>query len=229
MKLPIITLICAFLLAAKTVLADDIDDYTKALRLDPKRAELYQLRGMANFKVGKVKESAEDFDRYVELKPDEKPGHWMRGISLYYAGRYDEGRKQFDAYQKTDSNDVENAVWHFLCAARLDGIDKARAALLKIGKDRRVPMSQVYELYKGNLKPDDVIAAAEDGTVTDAERKSRRFYAHLYLGIYFDVLGEKKKAEEHLVLAAEKYSINHYMADVGRVHLQLLRAEKKAK
>src|SRR5262249_23304950 len=183
--------------------AEAVADYSAALALDPKNADLYQVRGMAQFKRALPRESAVDFDRYLELKPGEKPGHWMRGISLYYAGRYDEGRKQFDAYQTTDANDVENAVWHFLCAAKLDGVDKARGAMLKIGKDARVPMMEVYDLYRGKIKPEDVLAAAEAGKVPEAQRNQQRFYAHLYLGLYYDVLGERKKAEEHLALAAE--------------------------
>jgi lipoprotein NlpI len=207
--------------------AESVKDYAKAIELAPKAAEAYQLRGMAHFKNAQVKESVADFDRYLELKPDEKPGHWMRGISLYYARQYDEGRKQFDAYQSKDTNDVENGVWHFLCAAKLDGVEKARKAMLKIGKDGRVPMMEVYDLYKGKLKPEDVLAAAEAGKVPDVQRQQQRFYAHLYLGLYYDVLGDAKKAEEHLQLAAEKYPIGHYMHDVARVHLQLLRKAKK--
>jgi lipoprotein NlpI len=209
--------------------ADAVADFDKCLELEPKNADAYLSRGMAHFMLGKVKESATDFDKEIELKPERGPGHWMRGISLYYAGRFEEGKKQFDAYQKTDSNDVENAVWHFLCAAKADGIDKARAGILKIGKDRRVPMMQVYELYKGKLKPEDVLAAASEpvGKDVEGEGKRRLFYAHLYLGIYADVTGDRKKAEEHLTLAAGKYKIAHYMGDVARVHLQLLRTEKK--
>jgi lipoprotein NlpI len=199
----------------------------QAIRLDPKLADAYQQLGISEFKRGKVKESASAFDKFIELQPRQKAGHWMRGISLYYAGRYDEGKKQFEAYQTTDTNDVENAVWHFLCAARQDGVDKARAGVLKIGKDSRIPMTEVYDLYRGKLKPDDVLAAANAGKVPEEERAKRLFYAHLYLGIYADVTGDKKKAEEHLALAAEKYKIAHYMGDVARVHLQLLRAEKK--
>jgi lipoprotein NlpI len=207
--------------------AEAVADYSQAIRLDPKAAEAYQLRGIAQFQRALPKESALDFDRYLELKPEARPGHWMRGISLYYAGRYDEGRKQFDAYQATDTNDVENAVWHFLCGAKLDGVDKARAAVLKIGKDGRVPMMEVYDLYRGKLEPADVLAAAEAGKVPEAQRAQQRFYAHLYLGLYYDVLGDRKKAEEHLQLAAEKYPIGHYMHDVARVHLELLRKQRK--
>src|SRR5262249_24851644 len=144
--------------------------------------------------------------------------------SLYYAGRFDEGRRQFEGYEKVDANDVENAVWHFLCVARKDGLARARASVLKIGKDKHVPMMQVYDLYRGVLRPADVLAAAAAGA---AERKQRLFYAHLYLGLYHNAVGDKGKAREHLALAAGKYRIAHYMGDVARVHHELLKGEGK--
>jgi lipoprotein NlpI len=206
---------------------DAVRDFSKAIELDPKRADAYDRRGSEHFKLGHVKESLADFDRFLELKPEQRAGHWKRGISLYYAGRFADGRKQFEGYEKVDANDVENAVWHFLCAAREVGVEKARASMLKIGKDKRVPMMQVYDLYRGKLKPADVLAAAEAGDVPAEQRKAQRFYAHLYLGLYFDAAGDKKRALEHLALAADKFRIGHYMGDVAQVHADLLRKDSK--
>jgi lipoprotein NlpI len=194
----------------------------KCLKLESDNAEALDLRGNAHFMLGKFKESVADFDRFITIKPPSANGHWRRGISLYYAGKYDEGKKQFEGYEKVDTNDVENAVWHFLCAARKDGVKKARAGILKIGKDRRVPMMQVYQLFKGAIQPADVLAAARAGKLDDVQRKPMLFYAHLYLGLYHEVLGEKKKAAEHMALAAGKYKIGHYMGEVARVHNELL-------
>lgn len=208
---------------------DAVADYTRILALDKSLAGAYQQRGAAHFKAGKIKESIEDFDKYIELKPQAKISHWQRGISYYYAGRYDDGRKQFEGYQDFDSNDVENAVWRFMCMVRKDGIDKARKEMLKIGNDRRVPMRQVYDLYKGELKPEDVIAATKAGDPNAAQLSQRLFYAHLYVGIYYDLLGDKKVALEHLNQATDNHRIGHYMWDVARVHRDLLAAELKLK
>ena len=57
-----------------------------------------------------------------------------------------------------------------MCMARKDGIDKARKEILKIGNDKRVPMRQVYDLYKGDLKPADVFNAATLGGCRFIER-----------------------------------------------------------
>jgi lipoprotein NlpI len=206
---------------------DAIADWNKVIELDKKDASAYQMRGLVQFKAGKINESIADFDEYIKRVPKAKISHWQRGISYYYAGRYEDGRKQFEGYQDFDSNDVENAVWRFMCMVRSDGIDKARKAILKIGDDRRVPMRQVYDLYKGDLKPEDVLAAANAGKVGASQRNSQLFYAHLYVGIYYDLLNDKKKALEHLNKAADDHRIGHYMWDVARVHRDLLAKDLK--
>jgi lipoprotein NlpI len=201
--------------------AEALLDLDRALELEPQHVDAYQERGCVNFKLGKFDASVRDFDKAIELRPALKASHWQRGISYYYAGRYEDGRKQFEGYQDFDSNDVENAVWRFMCMARSDGLAKARQTILKIGADRRVPMRQVYDLFKGDLQPEDVLGAAQKG---DADRVSRQlFYAHLYVGIYYDLTGQRKLALEHLNRATEEHRIGHYMWDVARVHRDLLR------
>ena len=205
---------------------DAVADYTRILALDKTAATAYQLRGLVQFKAGNIEASIADFDEYIARKPDAKISHWQRGISYYYARRYDDGRRQFEGYQDYDSNDVENAVWRFMCMARKDGLEKARKDMLKIGDDRRIPMRQVYDLYKGDLKPGDVLAAARAGDPPPDRLNRQLFYAHLYLGIYFDLLEKKSEALEHLNLAADKHRIGHYMWDVARIHRDLLARER---
>ncbi len=204
--------------------AEAIQDFDKAIELNPKVAEAYDRRGSEHFKLGHIPESIKDFDKFLESRPEAKPGHWKRGISYYYAGRFDDGRKQFEAYQTVDNNDVENAVWRFLCMARAVGVEKARADMLKIGQDARVPMMRIYALFRGQAKPQDVLDAARQGEPKPEERKQRLFHAHLYVALYYEINGDKKKALEHLT-AAEELKTGGYMGDVARVHRALL--EKK--
>ena len=198
----------------------------KAIAKDPKAAAAYQLRGLTQFKLGNFAASIADFDKFIDLEPTRKAGHWQRGISYYYAGRLDDGIRQFEGYQSVDNSDVENAVWRYLCMARKDGTKKARANMLKIGKDERVPMKEIYELFSGRMKPAEVLQAAQAGKPTKAQLNSRLFYAHLYLGLYFETEGDAKKALEHLTIATD-HKIGHYMWDVARVHRDLLRKAKK--
>jgi lipoprotein NlpI len=204
-----------------------VADFSRVLELEPKQAKVYHLRGGVEFKRGKIAASIADFDKYIERVPEAKVNHWQRGISYYYAGRWDDGIAQFEGYQTFDSNDVENAVWRFMCMARRDGIPKARQAMLKIGDDKRVPMRQVYELYLGQKTPDEVLAAAKAGDPGKELLNRQLFYAHLYVGIYHELAGNKKLALEHLQRATEEHRIGHYMWDVARVHRDLLRKELK--
>jgi lipoprotein NlpI len=202
-----------------------IKDYSACIEKDPKLAIAYQQRGTCEFMKSRFKESVADFDRYLKLEPKKANGHWQRGIALYYLGKYEEGKKQFEGYEAVDTNDVENAVWHLMCAAKKDDLAKARKGIMKIGKDRRVPMMEVYDLFAGTKKPEDIMKAAMAGDLTEEQRKPNLFYAHLYLGLYYDMIGDKKKAIEHLKQASGKYKIG-YMGEVARVHREFLEKRK---
>ncbi len=198
-----------------------IADYDQAIKLDPRLADAWQHRGSEHFKLGQFQESIADFDQFIQLVPQQAAQHWQRGISLYYAGRFEASRKQFALHQTVNPNDVENAVWHFLCVARLEGVEKARATLLPITGDVRVPMMEIYGLFAGKLKPEAVLKAAKTKGPPTRHLNHQLFYAHLYLGLYFDVIGDESRAREHILLAAEQYQTDDYMGDVARVHRQL--------
>jgi lipoprotein NlpI len=198
-----------------------IADYDQAIQLDPLQPDAWQHRGGEHFKLGHIKESLADFDRFIELEPAQAPYHWQRGISLYYAERFEEGRKQFELHQTVNPDDVENAVWHFLCVARAAGVENARAALISIKNDPRVPMMEVHALFANKLKPEDVLKAAAADNPPPLRLNRQLFYAHLYLGLYFEVLGDDQQACEHITQAAGRYRTDDYMGAVARVHRQL--------
>lgn len=208
--------------AAQRRHAEAIADFDQCLQLNPALAEAWQRRGEEHFKRAEIDQSLNDFDKFLQLRPDARPGHWQRGISLYYARKFQEGAEQFQAGEKVFADDVENAVWHYLCNVHVRGAEKARQSLLKIGKDRRVPLMVIYDLFAGRAKPEDVLAAVREGEPSTAELKKRLFYAHLYLGLYYDATGDAQKALEHLAQAAEDQGIAGYMGDVARVHRQIL-------
>ncbi len=200
-----------------------IADYDEVVKLDPSAVEVYNRRGSEHFKLGHIEASIADFEKAIELDPKQEPYHWQRGISYYYAGRYEQGRDQFQSHQRVNANDVENAVWHFLCATRLDGVNRARRSILKIRQDSRVPMMEVYRLFTGEGTVEEVMTAARGGEDHAAVKQRQLFYANLYLGLYYEAMGDEVKAREHIFLAADRYPLNHYMGDVARVHAEMLR------
>jgi lipoprotein NlpI len=172
-------------------------------------------RAVDEFEQGRFTASASTFDQLAKLISDEAPQLWQRGIALYYAGRYADCRRQFESHRTVNPDDVENAAWHFLCVARDQGADKARAALLPVGPDPRAPMREVYQMFRGAMTAEDVLKAAGD-------RPSGLFYAHLYIGLYSEALGRKELALKHIKeAAADRYaSAGGYMHMVATVHLR---------
>jgi lipoprotein NlpI len=170
-------------------------------------------RAIDDFLAGRVKESVIGFDRVAALVPEAAPQLWQRGIALYYVGRYDDCRKQFESHRTVNPNDVENPAWHFLCVAHAESPQNARAALLPVGPDQRSPMREVYEMFKGTMMPDGVLAAA-------GQSLSARFFAELYVGLYYEATGKKTEALTHLkAAAAERFaSAGGYMHRVATLH-----------
>lgn len=199
--------------------------FTAAVAADPAAAAAYDRRGDAYLKLGRFKEAVADFDAYLAADPTAAPEHWRRGIALYYAGRYADGVKQFATHKTVNPEDVENAAWHYLCNAKVVGREKARAELIAVTRDRRVPMAEVQKLFAGALRPEDVLKAAERVDAGTEEGVEARFYGHLYVGLWYEAEGDAKAAKEHITTAAEKYKIGHYMWDVANVHAGLLKGK----
>jgi lipoprotein NlpI len=196
-----------------------IADFTRAIELDPASSQAYDERGSEHLIAGQIDESIADFDKFLSAHPQHEPHHWKRGIAYYYAGKFKDGTKQFDDHQTVNPNDVENAVWRYLCMARDQKLEKATASLLPIKGDTRVPMMELYELYAGRGTEKQVMAAVEAGDPSKEELNVRRFYAHLYLGLFHEAAGDKRLAKEHLTMAADKHEISHYMWDIARMHV----------
>jgi lipoprotein NlpI len=209
--------------------AEAVAAFTEVLKLEPKAAAAYDRRGDARLKLGNFNEAVADFDAYLKEQPKAAPQHWRRGIALYYAGRFKDGVDQFELHRKVNPEDVENSAWHYLCNARANTPKQARADLIPVKDDARVPMKQVLQLFAGKLKPGDVIAAAESAGLAGEELTEARFYAHLYVALYYESEGDAKKCLEHMTAAAEKYKIGHYMWDVAAVHLKTLKEKEKKK
>jgi lipoprotein NlpI len=174
-------------------------------------------RAVDEFEQGRFAESAATFDAVAKAVPEQAPQLWQRGIALYYAKRYGDCRRQFESHRTVNPDDVENAAWHFLCVAREQSPEKARAALLPVGPDERVPMREVYQMFGGTLTAEHVLKAA-------GSRPAGQFYAHLYIALYSEAHGRHALALTHIKEAAsDRYaSAGGYMHMVATVHLKVL-------
>ena len=178
-------------------------------------------RATADFLSGRIERSVAGFDQVVELAPEMAPYLWQRGIALYYMGRYDDCRAQFESHRTVNPNDVENAAWHFLCFARLQSPEEARKALLPVGHDSREPMMTIYKVFRGENRPEELLPVISTGALA-------RFYAYLYLGLYYEALGREVEAYQYISVAADDdYGIGGYMHGVAKLHLAWLQREQE--
>lgn len=200
-----------------------VTDFDKTLKLDKVHLFAWHERGAAHFRLGRFQQAIRDWDEVIRLDPSREPQHWQRGIAYYYAGQFEKGRKQFVLHQTVNSSDVENAVFHFICNARAHGLERARKELIPISGDTRVPMAEIHQLFSGKLEEKDVMAAAAQGS--GGMRARHEFYAHYYLGLYFEATGDGAKAREHVFAAEKLADAGGYMGDCARVHAGLLRVK----
>jgi len=220
-------------------------DYTTALGfvgIDAHYADVFQMRGCANFKLGNLQGAVSDWATFIRLKPDKEADHWQICVAYALLGSYEEARKKFEWHWTVNAEDMEVAFWHYLCVARMDGLESARENLMEVTGEERVPMPELYELFKGEGSEADVWLAVEEGDPGKDEHILREFFANYYLGLYKLATGKLELADELIGKALELAESNEgYIGDspggqlragdIARVHsqqLQLQLADQRA-
>jgi lipoprotein NlpI len=214
---------------------NEIAELDAQVEKSPIDIDLYSRRGDARFFRGRFADAVADYEKMVELNRKLDTSHWRKGIAYFYAGRYKDAAHQFEIYHSFDNVDRENGIWRYLSQVKAIGRDKARDGLLKYEKDDREPFPDVYRLFSGELSGDDVLKRINVAEITPREKEQRLFYAELYVGLNDFVDGRLESAEKHLEQATKNAWGSKagggpgYMWHVGRVHHDLLVAEREKK
>jgi len=201
--------------------------------LEPNNLNYQMMLGDISFAAGQMDACVAAYDKLIELQPSLEPRLWQRGLALYYAKKFEKGVQQFETHQLVNTQDVENAVWHLLCAAKISNVEAGRKKLIPISEDRRVPMAQIYEMYAGRMTPEQVLNIANQTSPSvelDSEQhRLQRYYAHLYIGLYFEMLENEQASLDSMKKAAALNPLGktNFMGQVARVHLQLRQAAKQ--
>ena len=66
-----------------------------------------------------------------------------------------------------------------------------------------------------------MLAKARAGGVKEGRLERQLFYAHLYLGIWYEAKKDLKLRDKYIALAAAVADNHGYMGDVARVHAVL--------
>ncbi len=185
----------------------------------PEAFELLVRLADAHLRAGDAAEATALYQQAIQRRGEAEPFLWQYGIALFFVNRFAEGRDLFVKHRMVNPRDVENAAWHFLCAAKATNLQKARQILLPAPDDPRPPMKQILTRLAGG--DDQEIEAAVAVLVETPAHDSARFYADLYLGLIADAEGDSAAARRYMRQAAKTKSTN-YMADVARVYWQHL-------
>jgi tetratricopeptide (TPR) repeat protein len=172
--------------------------------------------GQLLYRAGLIEPSIESFERFVQARPGERPYLWQLGIAYYDAGRFREGAELFEEHRRVNPNDVENALYHWLCIAAEHGVEQATERMLPAPGDTRIPMHEVYQLYAGTGSVEKVLGAVERLAADDPKRVDAMLSANLYIGLWDHAHGRTDDARERFRTAADTPR-TYYMADVARV------------
>ena len=209
-----------------------VDESTKLIAQDPEQVQPYSSRADAYFFLGEFKKAVDDYEKTVELQPRTAASHWRRGIAYFYNKQYKKAANQFEMYHTFDDVDRENGIWRYFSQYKAYGMKKAREGLLKYKKTDREPFPAVYKLFAGEMTPKEILAEIDTAKIGVAEREKRLFYAELYIGLNEALEGRNQPSMSHLHKSVGNnwgrtsgFGPN-YMWHVGRLHYDLLAAEK---
>jgi tetratricopeptide (TPR) repeat protein len=101
--------------------------FTKALRLDPRRADVYANRGVCYYHTKQYDEALADLDTSIRLAPGRAEAYIWRGHVRYGRGEYDQAMADYDAALKLEPDSV--AVLKDRGRAWLESGEQARARL----------------------------------------------------------------------------------------------------
>jgi len=194
---------------------------------------LFSERGDVHFFLGRFSKAVADYQKMIEIDPQQGAGHWRLGLALFYEGNYEAAADQFDRCGRLDQVDRENGIWRYFSQWKALGKAEARKQLIKYETMDREPFGKIYQLFSGELSPQQILDQIQSSPLEDAERQKQLFYANLYLGLNCVLESDMEQGRRYLQAAVESpwpqqagYGSN-YMWHLGRLQLNLLPAIQK--
>jgi len=186
-----------------------IEDFDKALELDPNYPGAYYSRGLSYYYKGDFDRAIEDFDKALELDPNYPGTYNSRGLSYYYKGDFDRAIEDFDKALELDPNypgtyynrglsyyykgDFDRAIEDLDKALELESADTLRAKT-------HLLRGYAYQLKRDFLKAfDDFV----DSNKINPDLKS--IFPRNYIAFQIDDIYKEGK-EEDKAKAFELYS-----------------------
>jgi lipoprotein NlpI len=174
--------------AAKRALAD----FAAAIDLTPGQPAPYVGRGIVYRQMGDYGHAIADDDTAIAHSPGYVLAFTNRGLANFYAGRFAAAAEDFAKSSADDPGEADFVLWLHLSRARAGQDDSAEFARNAARIDPKQWAGPAVHLFLGQLKPDDLPAAA--ASPNSALQRQQGCEASFYLGEAALLAGQKAAA-----------------------------------
>jgi len=174
-----------------------VQDFTRVIENKPESTMGFWSRGCAHRARGALDLAVQDFSKAVELKSEYADAYMSRATACFETGDYDRMIQDYGRAVELAPDRPIGSYYHvilFLAKARLgqDGTSALADGLKQMKKEHL--LAQVIRMFLGEIKPEDLLAAASDeDRKKDREKKCA---AAFYAGEFYLLRGEKDHALE---------------------------------
>ncbi len=181
---------------------ETLEAYTKAVELDPDRADLHRSRGVALEALDRYEEALETHTRAAELEPDNPRIQSRRAIVLGHLDRHEEALEGFTKAAELDPGNARLHSNRGIALRRLDRHEEALAAFTKAA--RLDPENAAFQERRGVAlgrldRPEEALEAYTRAI----ELKPTGGNLHNNRGASLGTLGRYEEAIEAFARAAE--------------------------
>lgn len=139
-----------------------IADFTAAIRIDPNEGELYIDRGNAYRDRGDYERAIDDYGEAIRIDPKDVDAHRHRAIAHFHAGERAKAQTDLQRAGELSPQNPHVALWQAIVERRntfASGLAQGASQL-----DMSDWPAPVIRLFRGELTPAKVLAAAQEGS-----------------------------------------------------------------
>jgi lipoprotein NlpI len=138
-----------------------VADYTTAIRLAPKEADVQSLRGWAYFVRGAMDKAIGDSTAATRLDPNSAFAFRNRGRAYLYSGRPRPAADDFAAAVKAAPGDVLGVVWLHVARVRAGQPDQQETLMNLTKVDRSKWPGPIADVLSGTITQDKLLEIAQ--------------------------------------------------------------------
>ncbi len=187
-----------------------IADFTDAIKIAPADPTPLVGRSIVHRQTGDYDRAIADDDAALKLVPDYTFAFTNRGMANFYAGRFAAAAGDFAKSQAADPTEPDFVLWLHLSRARAGQDDAQELARMAAKVDPKSWAGPAVALFLGQMKPEEVRAAAADKN--PVLQRQQGCEAAFYLGEDALLHGRKDEARTQFQTVLEQcamYKINY--------------------